>query len=124
MPRALQTRLHAARPDLSFRAQSAAVRVHGGDCAAAELPAPPELYPLLACMVTCLSRLEELSLDLGKFAYHDQKACPSILAPLAGLPHLARLRVSYPGGADIEVFQVGLGGRLAGMHSAAMTAAE
>ena len=87
----------------------------------AEPSAPLELYPLVACMAVCLPRLEELSLDKqGRFKYHDQTACPSILAPLAGLPRLARLSVSYPGypgDTDIEVFQAGPGGRLAAfMH--------
>ena len=113
----VQVRLHAARPALSHRVRSAAVRVHvpeGDATAAAEPSAPPVLYyPLMACMAMCLSCLEELSLELGGLEYYSdegEEACPSVLAPLAGLPHLARLSVSYPGGAGIEVFQAGLGG--------------
>ena len=109
--RAVQVRLHAARTALSHRARSTALRVHG-----VENSAKPsllsELHLLAACMATCLPRLEELSLDLGKrmwYIYDMQFEYPSILAPLAGLPHLATLSVAYPGRANIKVFQAGPG---------------
>ena len=112
----MQARLHAARPALCHRVQSAAVRVCWSDTDddddEDDSSMRPALYPLVACMAMCLPRLEELSLDLdlGNLKYTDQEAFPSILAPLAGLPHLARLSVLYPGGADIQVFQAGQGG--------------
>ena len=110
----MQARLHAARPALCNRVQSAAVRVHWDDIDndVDESLARPALYPLVACMAMCLSRLEQLGLDLGNLEYSDQEAYSSILAPLAGLPHLARLSVAYPAGADIEVFQARPGGQL------------
>ena len=106
----MQVRLHAARPALSQRARSASVRVNGGHDA--KPSALPELYLLVSCMATCLPRLEELSLDLGEIWYHiESGAYSSILAPLAGLPHLARLSVKYPGRgcADIAHYQASPG---------------
>ena len=105
----MQARLHAARPALSHRVRNSAVRV----CSTDEDHNPsvrPVLYPLMACITVCLSCLEELSLDLGNLDTTEQDASPSILAPLAGLPHLARLSVEYPDAADIPVLQVGPAG--------------
>ena len=68
----------------------------------------PELYMLTACMTMCLPHLEELSLDLGKLCFEREPHPISMLAPLAGLPHLARLSVAHPGGAAIEMFQAGV----------------
>ena len=105
----MQARLHAARPALCHRVRYAAVRAYCGDAPddpEVDPSVPPALYPLVACVTVCLPRLEELFLDLD---VAEQKVYPiSILALLAGLPHLERLSVSYPtGAADIEVFQAG-----------------
>ena len=109
----MQVRLHTVRPALSHHVRSAAVRVHNHgseDAEEANPSAQPELYLLVACLATCLPRLAELSLDLGELWYHigyrEVETYPSILAPLlAGLPHLAVLKVAYPGCADITIFQ-------------------
>ena len=74
----------------------------------------PELSPLVACVATCLPHLEELSLDMGGlWCRMKGDAYPSILASLAGLPHLATLSIAYPGRVTIDVFQAGSGGLLA-----------
>ena len=109
VPHAMQARLHAARAVLSRRARSAAVHVQDGIHGGAEPTVQPSLYPLVACMAMCLSCLEELSLDLGGVWYDEQEAYPSILAPLACVPHLARLSVSYPSRAGIDSVQAGPG---------------
>ena len=110
--RAMQARLHAARPALSRRVRSTVVLVYWGDDTDDNRSARPALYPLMACVAMCLPRLEELSLHMGNVKYTDQEAFPSVLAPLACLSHLARLSVMYPTGysrgADMKVLQAGL----------------
>ena len=83
------------------------MRVHGETDDASLYP----LYPVVACMAVCLPRLEELSLEM-RTSSHERQAQPnpSVLAPLAFLPHLARLSVAYPGGAHMTIFQAGLAG--------------